>query len=124
MGKKFTVRHYIGDGIVCIVLVLIVLLASALALGDAGKNQYVRILQDGDEVAVLPLSEDIPDYAVDNVHIAISSGRAYIKNSDCPDKVCMGMNGVSENGGGAVCSPNKVVLEPFVQNGDIDTVAG
>ncbi len=125
MGKKFTVRQYIGDGIICISLVLVILIASALVLGtDKGSNEYVKILHDGNQVAVLALSEDVSDFKVGNVHVAVTDGRAYIKKSDCPDKVCMGMHGVSENGGGAVCIPNKVVLEPQKKSGNIDVVAG
>ena len=54
----------------------------------------------------------------------IEKGKAYIADSDCPDKVCTKMHGVDQNGGGAVCLPNRVVLEPAKHSDGIDYIIG
>lgn len=108
-------RLYVGDTVVCILLAALLAL-SALILPyfrSTGKGSGVRVLLDGKEAAVLSLSEEVQDIAVGGVHIKIEDGRAYIFASSCPDGLCERMHGVdSKGGGGAVCVPNRVVLEP------------
>ncbi len=124
MERKFSLRHYIGDALVCGVIIYVALAVSFAAAGaKKNENTCVRILCGEEKIAELPLGTDITGFAVGNVIIEISGGRAYIRESDCPDKVCMSMHGVDKNGGGAVCIPNRVILEPC-KNGDVDIVVG
>lgn len=125
MEKRFTLRHYIGDAVLCVLLICVSVAVVFFARSRAmGENSRVRILCGEEKIAELELSEDITGYAVGNVIIEISGGRAYIIGSDCPDKVCMSMYGVDKNGGGAVCIPNKVVLEPCTSDSGVDITAG
>ena len=125
MKKKFTVKNYIPDTILCILLISLILLFSVLFFTKRDTD-YARITLDGEEFALLPLSQDISDFHVGNLHIRVQNGRAFIYESDCPDKVCMGMSGVDKNGGGAVCIPNRVVLEPYgiSDKSELDSVVG
>lgn len=125
MEKKFTLRHYLGDAVLCVLLICLSLAAVFFVRSSAmGENSRVRILCSGEKIAELTLDKDITGYAVGNVIIEISGGRAYIIGSDCPDKVCMSMHGVDKNGGGAVCIPNRVVLEPCTSDSNVDITAG
>ncbi len=125
--RKFTKKVYALDAVVCIFLVLL-LFAVALAFtglsSTGGKNEYVRILLDTKEIYLLPLSKNCEEITVGGVKITVEDGRAYIADSDCPDKVCTRMHGVDKNGGGAVCLPNRVVLEPTEYSGGIDYIIG
>lgn len=125
--RKFTKKVYAFDAVACIFLVLLLFAASVIyvAVSKAdGENKYVRILLDTQEISVLPLSKDSEEIAVGGVIIKIEKGKAYIADSDCPDKVCTKMHGVDQNGGGAVCLPNRVVLEPAKHSDGIDYIIG
>lgn len=113
--KRFCLKHYIGDGVVSVVLALILVCVSVLYAMGEKDNTKVRILHNGSEIATVDLSSDDTIF-IDGVQISVSGGRAYIKSSDCPDKICMNMHGVDKNGGGAVCIPNRIVLEPISNN--------
>ena len=122
MKRCFTLRHYIGDAVLCGVLAALLIFGCTVLAGN-GNNKKVRILQDGEVVAVLDLSRDC-SFDVGGVSIEIRDGKAVICDSDCPDKVCTKMSGVDKNGGGAVCIPNRVVLEPLSDSSGTDAVAG
>ncbi|MDK2897270.1 MAG: hypothetical protein PWP04_1390 [Candidatus Atribacteria bacterium] len=42
--------------------------------------------------------------------IAIQAGKAWVAHSPCPDKVCMEMGKIPDNGGFIACVPNQVVI--------------
>ena len=123
--RLFCLKHYIGDGVVSVVLALMLICVSVLFAVGNNDNTKVRILRDGKEEGVFDLSQN-RSCDIDGVHIEIKDGRAYIHDSDCPDKVCMTMQGVAKNGGGAVCIPNRIVLEPTAENTQLgsDVIAG
>lgn len=123
MSGKFCLRHYVGDGVVCLILVFLLIFGFILSSVSKDDTQQVRILRDGEEIAVYKLSDSASLY-VDGVHIRLRDGKAVIESSDCPDKVCTEMRGVDKNGGGAVCIPNKIVLEPYSKKIDSVIVAG
>lgn len=108
-------RLYFGDAVICVILAALLLLSAILIprLSASGGSDSVRVLLDGKELAVLPLSRDVQCFSAGTVLIRIEGGRAYIYESDCPDGICKRMSGVDKDGGGAVCVPNRVVLEPY-----------
>ncbi len=108
-------RLYFGDAVICVLLAALLLLSSLLIprLSASGGSDSVRVLLDGEELAVLPLSKDVQCFIAGTVCIRIVGGRAYIFESNCPDGFCKRMPGVDGDGGGAVCVPNRVVLEPY-----------
>ena len=124
MKKKFGLKHYIGDAVLCVILaVLTVCVSLWIVNGKRDKNRQVRILHNGSEIGIYNLSEDA-SLKIDGVHIKIKNGKAVIYSSDCPDKICTEMHGVDKDGGEAVCLPNKIVLEPVNSNGRTDATAG
>lgn len=122
---RFTVRAYIGDAVLCVALIAVLTAAViASAIGSKMDNQYVKITVDGKNELVLSLDDDETEMTFDGVTVKISDGRAYISDSDCPDGVCMKMHGVDKKGGGAVCLPNRVVLEPLSNGSETDYIVG
>lgn len=124
MKNKISPRCYIGDAVLCILIAVLTVCVSVMFIIKKDRdNRQVRILCDGYEFGIYDLSKDTY-IDIDGVHIEISGGKAVISDSDCPDKVCKTMAGVDKNGGGAVCIPNKVVLEPVTTSDLTDAVAG
>ena len=123
MNGKHILKHYIGDAVVCAALAIILTVVCFAFSRSDDTNKQVRVLKGGEVIAVYDLSEDNA-LNVDGVIIKVHNGRAFIEDSDCADKICMSMHGVDNNGGGSVCIPNKVVLEPVKNVGNTDAVAG
>ena len=121
---KFSLKHYIGDAVLCVLLTVFIICISIFVMTDkSGTNKQVRILHNGSEIAVYDLSKNRA-FEIQGVHIRIKNGKAVIVSSDCPDKICTEMPGVDKDGGSAVCIPNKIVLEPAVSCGTTDATAG
>ncbi len=116
-------RLYIGDIAFCLLLAAMLVILSFLLSENGYANKKVRIISDGKEFAVLDLSQNA-SVEVNGVTVTVRNGKAVISDSDCSDKICMAMSGVDKNGGGAVCIPNKVVIEPVRNVENTDTIAG
>lgn len=64
------------------------------------------------------------------VVIFLSAETVYIQSSDCPDQICVHEGELKKPGDGAICLPNKVVVEIVagpsgseVTDGKVDAVA-
>ena len=123
-GKALPPRNFrfsSGDLILMIGIVLFcaVLIGSIFILRKTQENRtpYVRVLSDGQVLLYSPLSDfqDETEYFVETnngkVAVLISSERAVIVSSDCPDQICVKQGELTHIGQGAVCLPNKVVVE-------------
>ena len=125
-------RFCSGDVFVILSLLLFcaILLGGTWIYGRKNKNKppYVRITQDGKvllEKDLRDFSEPV-EYRIDSDHghmvIFISSEKVYIKESSCADKICEKEGDLTSPGDGAVCLPNRVVIE--IVSGDDDDTSG
>lgn len=123
-GKALPPRNFrfsSGDLILIIGIVLFCafLIAGIFIYGKVQekKTPYVRILSDGQVLLYSPLRDfqDETEYFIETnngkVVVLISSERAVIVSSDCPDQICVKQGELTHIGQGAVCLPNKVVVE-------------
>lgn len=123
-GKALPPRHFrftSGD----LILVIGIFLFCAFLIGgifiygkvQEKKTPYVRILSDGQVLIYSPLRDfqDETEYCIETgngkVVVRISSERAVIVSSDCPDQICVKQGELTHVGQGAICLPNKVVVE-------------
>ena len=118
---KRNFRFSSGDVFIILTIVLfcVILLVGMWAKTKLSKDDapYVRITKDGQVLLQKPLS-DFPEpvnYLVSGEHgsmnIYISSEKVYVVDSSCPDKICMHQGDLCHPGDGAVCLPNRVVVE-------------
>lgn len=88
------------------------------------NNGEAVVFVDGKEVGRYPLREDtevLIEGKIGTNLLVIEDGKAFIKEADCPDKICIYHGKIHKNKETVVCLPNKVVVE--IQNGqesDID----
>lgn len=111
--------------------VVIILGACAIMVGqslgrstDGGREVIIQV--NNQEFRRIPLSQvsgvvtvDVP--AGDGHRAAVevaSDGRARIKESDCPDKVCVRTGWIAHPGQVIVCLPNRIVVR--VEGGSED----
>lgn len=79
------------------------------------NGSAITVTVDGQLYGTYTLSEsrEIPiemDGGISNV-IVIEDGAAYMKDADCPDKLCMRQGAISRDGQTIVCLPHKLVVE-------------
>lgn len=103
-----------GD-IIILAVVLCIAALSILCINLFNSNGSAAVVEvDGNVVAELPLNENTSfnveiDGEVTNT-VVIEGGSAYVKNADCPDKICQKHSPVSKTGESIVCLPNKVIV--------------
>ena len=104
------------NDIILVVVVLIVAAAGIFLLNHFKTDGvYAVVKLDGVETARYPLSQNIEKVIEtgDNGKntLVIKNGKAFIKDANCPDKICEGHNKISYTGETIVCLPHKVVIE-------------
>ena len=81
--------------------------------GKSGTE--IVITRDGETYGTYSLSEDQTieitgeDGNVTNV-LVIRDGEAYMKEADCPDKLCVHQKAISAENENIVCLPNRIVV--------------
>ncbi len=100
--------------LVCIALAVISAAVWAFMQNSAKGAEGVNIYKNGKLVAALPMDNDA-EYSVEDssVKVKIENGFAYISESDCKCKTCIGFGKLSKAGQSAVCLPQKVTVELF-----------
>lgn len=98
------------------IILLACLTAAVLAFslfahfGGAGGTAVVR--KDGEAVIEISLSDKAYfETEINGVTICREDGAVYIKDSSCPDKVCVRSGRLTKRGQSAVCAPNGVSVE-------------
>lgn len=93
----------------------------------AKTGAVVVILQDGEEIGRYPLEEELElliegNYG-DNL-LVIGNGKAFIKEADCPDRLCVKQKAVSRQGESLICLPHRLVVTvEGAPDNDVDAVA-
>ncbi len=111
-------KKKIRNDIILAALILVIAAAGIFLLNYfKTEGAYAVVKIDGVETERYSLSQ--------NIEVKISTGendelsntliienkKAYIKDANCPDKICEGHNPISFKGETIVCLPHKVVIE-------------
>ncbi|MBQ8868725.1 MAG: NusG domain II-containing protein [Oscillospiraceae bacterium] len=100
--------------IACIALAAVSAAVWAFMQNGAKGAEGVNIYKNGKLVTALPMDSDT-EYSVEesSVKVKIENGFAFISESDCKCKTCIGFGKLSKAGQSAVCLPQKVTVELF-----------
>ena len=90
--------------------VLLAGITGIILMNSADKGKSAEIIVDGATVEVVSLDEAY-EKQVNGVIICCENGEIFIKESDCPDKVCMRSGRISKSGEGIICAPNRVAVK-------------
>ena len=87
------------------------------------RGSYVSVQRDGEEIARYSLSEDgeYPLNGGTNL-LVIEGGEAYMKDADCPDRVCVGTGRIGYAGQSIICLPNRLSVTVVGEEG-VDLVS-
>ncbi len=101
----------------CILIAVLIFgaFAAAFIYYISGNNgSLVSVYVDGRLTGEYVLSEDntinIQGYKGGVNTLIIQDGAAYMKEADCPDKLCIHQGRISRDGMELVCMPNRVVV--------------
>lgn len=109
-------KRKVKNDIILAVIVVAVAATGLLLLNifrTEGAFAVVKI--DGNETARYPLSVNT-EVVIETVNngkntLVIEDNKAFMKDANCPDKICEGHNKISYKGETIVCLPHKVVIE-------------
>ncbi len=79
----------------------------------AQGGKFLEIRASDKVVGTYPLNKDQQIEVAGKLGttlVVIQGGRARIKSSPCPHKICCGMGEIGEKGGILVCVPNQVIV--------------
>ena len=102
---------------IILAVIVITLAAVGLLLLNIFKTEgaFAVVKIDGKETARYPLSvntEVIIETENDGKNtLVIEDNKAFMKDANCPDKICEGHSKISYKGETIVCLPHKVVIE-------------
>lgn len=96
---------------------IIALLAVFFLLSFRIEGDSVRILYEGKN-SDYPLHIDREIVLADKLTIVISDSKVYVKESDCPDKVCMHSGVIARANQTIVCAPFGIVIKIISSKSD------
>lgn len=98
------------DKMFIIILLIICLLFFALQFIKK-TGTYAVVKQNGETVLTFSLTDEDFETQVNGVTVCLENGSVYVKNSDCPDKVCVRSGKLKKSGDCAICVPNGISVE-------------
>ena len=110
-----------------LILLFVVLLAGVVGIiimNSADEGKRAEIIVDGKTTEIISLDEAY-EKQINGVVICCEKGEIYIKESNCPDKVCMRSGRISKSGESIICAPNRVAVKINGKKGNLpDAITG
>lgn len=102
---------YKKEIIMTVSFLLIAIISLLIITATRSKGSYAEVYVSDTLIGEYDLDEDMEYSLLDgDVTLVIKDGRAYVKHSDCPDKVCVKTGEVYRTGERIVCLPNKLTV--------------
>ena len=121
-------KKKIKRDIMLIATLIIVCAAAFLIINFVVKKDGITaaVKVDGNIVYMLPLDKNasvtVEGYQGGSNTVVIENGTVYMKDADCPDKLCEKTGKISKNGETRVCLPHRVVVEIQGGEGNVDSL--
>ena len=123
MEKKKIKRDIMLIATLIIVCAAVFLIINFVVKKD-GITAAVKV--DGNIVYMHPLDKNasvtVEGYQGGSNTVVIENGTVYMKDADCPDKLCEKTGKISKNGETIVCLPHRVVVEIQGGEGNVDSL--
>lgn len=107
-------RRLKNDLILIIAFVVAVFVVFSVFLITRKDGDTVKVKINGVTTAEYKLNQDfttvIDSYNNGKNTLVIENGRVYIKDADCPDKICENHRPISKSGETIVCLPNRLII--------------
>lgn len=104
-AQKFPFR--IGD--IAVLAVAVALTVALLCTLPSKTGNGVEIAYEGVR-EVLPLDKNAERRLADHLTLVIENGKAWVKDADCRNRICVKTGKISRVGESIVCAENKIVI--------------
>ena len=117
-----------GDIIIVAAVIIIsaALFSLSFLINQTTDKLFVEIYLDSELRITLPIDSDTDFTVCDGVVVSVRNRSVYMKESDCPDKLCVRQGEINKAGQMIVCVPNRVVViigSASGQKEEVDAVA-
>lgn len=113
-NRMYKMRRLKNDLILIIAFVVAVFVVFSVFLITRKDGDTVKVKINGVTTAEYKLNQDfttvIDSYNNGKNTLVIENGRVYIKDADCPDKICENHRPISKSGETIVCLPNRLII--------------
>lgn len=121
-------KKKIKRDVILIAALLLICIAAFLIINFVVKKDGITavVKVDGNIVYMLPLDKNasvtVEGYQGGSNTVVIENGTVYMKDADCPDKLCEKTGKISKNGETIMCLPHRVVVEIQGGEGNVDSL--
>lgn len=102
------------DIFLLVVIAVTCAVAGMFLIFGRDKGKQITISVDGKVIHTMELEKD-GEYMVETEKgtnlVIIENGEAFVREADCPDRVCVKHKSISETGETIICLPHKLVVE-------------
>ena len=114
--RAFLTKHRY-DIIVFLSLLVLGLSVLLITLKLSPTGECIKITDTSGGTVYLSLNEDRVYTLPDGKNtVVIEDGKAYMRDADCPDSLCIRMGKINSVGERIICLPNKVIVEVIYEN--------
>ena len=104
-------KRHLGDILLVAGLLVIAGAVLLIMLLTRVEGSYILVTKGGDEIGRYSLSEDGEYYLNGGTHLlVVEQGRTYMRDADCPDRVCVHSGAISYVGQSIVCLPYDITV--------------
>lgn len=116
-------KKYKFDFIVIIAFILVAVISwIAISFIYEADGAFVEVTVDGKIQNVYPLDED-GEYRIETDAfintIQIKDGMVFMKEANCPDKLCVKQGKITKDGQSIICLPHRMVVRVVSEQEDI-----
>lgn len=117
-------KKYLNDIVLIVVLLVITLAATIFYNFSSSKGDLVVVKLGNEIIGTYRLDKD-GEYVLNNGSniLVIENGKAYMKDADCPDKLCVHQGKISNANQCITCLPNKITITVVSDNQEVDLVS-
>lgn len=110
--------------LILLFFVLIAGIIGVIFINSADKGKSATIIVDGKTQETISLDESFQK-EINGVSVCCENGEIYVKDSVCPDKVCIRSGKISKSGESIICAPNRVAIKIDDEKGNLpDAMTG
>ena len=117
-------KKYLNDLILIAVLVVAAVVSFVVYNSGSSSGDKVVVRLADDIIGTYSLNVN-GEYVLNNGSntIVIEDGKVYMKDADCPDKLCVHQGKIKNSNQCITCLPNKITVTISSDNSEVDLVS-
>lgn len=92
------------------VIFTVLAIAALFAFSPKGKNGKTVVVRENNKIVYKTALSENSEFSLKGNTIVIKDGKAYMKNADCKNRICVNHTPISKSGETIACLPNGVTV--------------